>query len=104
VNGNGTHNQLDLLRRTAGLTPNQRLVIWLYSVHPQERSGTIEEMGQDLAEVVGLGPTVFSRTRRQLLDAGWLEQSERLGHIRYYRLSPKATGHEVVVPLRALEA
>ncbi|GHB57725.1 hypothetical protein GCM10010377_55970 [Streptomyces viridiviolaceus] len=40
------------------------------------------------------------RTRRQVVEAGWLEESERLAHISYYRLSAKSTGEDVVVPLR----
>ncbi|MEU6381081.1 hypothetical protein [Streptomyces sp. NPDC046909] len=32
-----------------------------------------------LAELVGMSPTVFSRTRRQVVEAGWLEtQSSRV--------------------------
>lgn len=91
---------LDLLQRTAGLTANQRLVVMLYALHPTDRAGTVAETGAQLAKLVGLSPTVFSRTRRQAVEAGWLEESERLAHISYYRLSPKATGENVVVPLR----
>lgn len=47
-----------------------------------------------------ISPKVFSRTRRQVIEAGWLEESERLAHIHYYRLSPKATGENVVVEFR----
>jgi hypothetical protein len=49
---------------------------------------------------VGMFPTVFSRMRRQVVEAGWLEETERLAHISYYRLSAKSTGEEIVVPLR----
>ncbi|MCF3137213.1 MULTISPECIES: helix-turn-helix domain-containing protein [Streptomyces] len=91
---------LRLLTHTAGLPANQRLILTLYAAHPTDRAGTVSKTAAELAEVLGMSPTVFSRTRRQLVEAGWLEESERLGHIRYYRLSPKATGEEVVVPLR----
>ena len=91
---------LRLLEHTAGLPANQRLILMLYAAHPTDRAGTVSKTAAELAETLGMSPTVFSRTRRQVVEAGWLEESERLGHIRYYRLSPKATGEEVVVPLR----
>lgn len=65
-----------------------------------DRAGAVVETGANLAQLVGMSPTVFSRTRRQFVDAGWLEESERLAHISYYRLSQKSTGEQVVVPLR----
>ncbi|MFE9679466.1 hypothetical protein ACFYO5_36075 [Streptomyces sp. NPDC006259] len=58
-------------------------------------------LGANLAKLVGMSPTVFSRTRRQVVEAGWLEESERLAHISYYRLSAKSTGEDVVVPCAA---
>lgn len=100
MNSSDKQAQLGILFRTRGLTANQRLVVWLYSVHPTDRSGAVIETGAKLAEILGWTPTVFSRYRRQVIAAGWLEESERLAHIRYYRLSPKSTGSEVVVPLR----
>ncbi|MHC0433513.1 replication initiation protein, RepL2 [Streptomyces sp. O3] len=100
MNNDDKIKTLHLLQRTAGMTANQRLVVMLYAVHPADRSGAVIETAAELAKLVGLSPTVFSRTRRQVIEAGWLEESERLAHIRYYRLSPKATGENVVVPLR----
>lgn len=91
---------LELLRQTAGMTANQRLVVMLYALHPTNRAGTVQETGANLALMVGMSPSVFSRTRKQVVEAGWLEESERLAHIRYYRLSPRATGENVVVKLR----
>lgn len=91
---------LRLLGHTAGLPANQRLILMLYAAHPTDRAGTVSKTAAELADILGMSPTVFSRTRRQIVESGWLEESERLGHIRYYRLSPKATGEEVVVPLR----
>ncbi|MEU5282147.1 replication initiation protein, RepL2 [Streptomyces asoensis] len=72
----------------------------LYAMHPTDRAGAVIETGAKLAELVGLSPTVFSCTRRQVVEAGWLEETERLPHISYYRLSPKSTGEVVVVLLR----
>ena len=72
----------------------------LYAVHPTDRVGAVIETGATLAKLVGMSPTVFSRTRRQVVEAGWLEESERLAHISYYRLSQKSTGDQIVVPLR----
>lgn len=56
--------------------------------------------GARLAELVGMSPTVFSRTWREVVEAGWLEESERLAHISFYRLSVQGTGEGAVVPLR----
>ncbi|MBL3667251.1 replication initiation protein, RepL2 [Streptomyces sp. M2CJ-2] len=91
---------LRLLQHTAGLTANQRLVVMLYACHPTDRSGAVLETAVELAKLMGLSPTVFFRTHRQVIEAGWLEESERLAHIRYYRLSSKATEENVVVEFR----
>ncbi|SES38934.1 hypothetical protein SAMN05421870_1289 [Streptomyces qinglanensis] len=100
MNDEDKHRTLRLLQKTAGMTANQRLVVMLYAVHPTDRAGTVVETAAELAKLVGLSPTVFSRTRRQVIDAGWLEESERLAHIRYYRLKPEAMGENVVVEMR----
>lgn len=47
----------------------------------------------------GMAPPVFSRTRKQVIEAGRLEEPERLGHITYYRLDPQRMGENVVIPL-----
>ncbi|MFJ4894995.1 replication initiation protein, RepL2 [Streptomyces sp. NPDC088788] len=91
---------LDLLEKTAGMTANQRLVVMLYALHPTDRSGAVLETAATLAKLVGMAPPVFSRTRKQVIEAGWLEQTEKLGHIKYFRLDPRRLGENVVVPLR----
>ncbi|MEV0244923.1 replication initiation protein, RepL2 [Streptomyces sp. NPDC050674] len=68
--------------------------------YPTDRSGAVLETAANLAKLVGMAAPVFSRTRKQVIEAGWLEETERLGHIRYYRLDPKRMGENVVVPLR----
>jgi hypothetical protein len=100
VNNDDKQRLLDVLHRTSGMTANQRLVVMLYAMHPTDRAGAVVETGANLAKLVGMSPTVFSRTRRQVVEAGWLEESDRLAHISYYRLSQKSTGEHVVVPLR----
>ncbi|MEU6708145.1 replication initiation protein, RepL2 [Streptomyces wuyuanensis] len=100
MNNDDKRKLLDILQRTAGMTANQRLVVMLYAMHPTDRAGAVTETGAHLAKLVGMSPTVFSRTRRQVVEAGWLEESERLAHISYYRLSAKSTGEDVVIPLR----
>jgi DNA-binding transcriptional regulator PaaX len=100
VNNDDKRKLLDVLHRTAGMTANQRLIVMLYAMHPTDRAGAVVDTGANLAKLVGMSPTVFSRTRRQVVEAGWLEESERLAHISYYRLSEKSTGEDVVVPLR----
>jgi len=94
------HKYQTLLRRTAGLTANQRLILLTYAHLQTDRNGTVERTAAELADLLGLSPTVFSRLRKQLVTDQWLEQSDRLGSIRYYRLASKVTGEHVVVPLR----
>ncbi|MDQ0578274.1 replication initiation protein, RepL2 [Streptomyces rishiriensis] len=91
---------LELLEATAGMTANQRLVVMLYALHPTDRSGAVLETAAKLAKLVGMAAPVFSRTRKQVIEAGWLEETERIGHIKYYRIDPKRLGENVVVPLR----
>ncbi|MER6075396.1 replication initiation protein, RepL2 [Streptomyces sp. NPDC001817] len=91
---------LKLLEKTAGMSANQRLVVMLYALHPTDRSGAVLETAANLAKLVGMAPPVFSRTRKQVIEAGWLEETERIGHIKYYRLDPKRMGENVVVRLR----
>jgi DNA-binding MarR family transcriptional regulator len=100
VIGNGKSQHLDLLQRTAGLTAGQRLVVLMYAMLANDRTGAVDMTGKELAALLNLSPTVFSRTRKHLVEAGWLEECDRLGHIHYYRLTDKATGKEVVVHLR----
>ncbi|MCX3061356.1 cyclic nucleotide-binding domain-containing protein [Streptomyces beihaiensis] len=100
MNNDDKRRLLDVLHRTAGMTANQRLIVMLYAMHPTDRAGAVIETATDLAKLVGMSPTVFSRTRRQVIEAGWLEETERLAHISYYRLSAKSTGEDTVVPLR----
>jgi hypothetical protein len=47
-----------------------------------------------------MAPPVFSRTRKQVIALGWLEETEKIGHIKYYRIVPGRLGERVVVPLR----
>jgi hypothetical protein len=100
VTSDDKQRNLELLQATAGMTANQRLVVMLYALHPTDRAGAVAETAANLAALVGMSAPVFSRTRKQVIEAGWLEESDRLAHIRYYRLSPKALGENVVVPLR----
>lgn len=94
------HQNLELLERTAGMTANQRLVVMLYALHPTDRSGAVLETAATLAKLVGMAPPVFSRTRKQVIEAGWLEETGKIGHIKYYRIDPRRMGANVVVPLR----
>ncbi|MGW7256877.1 helix-turn-helix domain-containing protein [Streptomyces sp. NPDC054834] len=89
-----------VLRRTAGLSPSQRLIVLLYAMMPTDRAGAVRMTGQELAAEVDMTPTVFSRMRRQLVEAGWLEQSDRFSNIVYFRLTSRATGEENVVSMR----
>jgi hypothetical protein len=100
ISSDDKQKNLELLEKTAGMTANQRLVVMLYALHPTDRSGAVLETAANLAQLVGMAPPVFSRTRKQVIEAGWLEETERIGHIKYYRLDPRRMGENVVVPLR----
>jgi hypothetical protein len=100
VTSDDKQKNLELLEKTAGMTANQRLVVMLYALHPTDRSGAVLETAAKLAKLVGMAPPVFSRTRKQVIEAGWLQETEKIAHIRYYRLDPKRLGERVVVPLR----
>ena len=104
MNSDETGKHLNLLLSTAGrgLAASQRLILVTYSMlSGAERSGVVLKTGTELAKLLDLDPTVFSRLRRGLIKEGWLEESGTpLGNIRYYRLSEQATGSQVVVPLR----
>ncbi|TQK79319.1 hypothetical protein FB563_8314 [Streptomyces puniciscabiei] len=100
ISSDDKQKNLKLLETTAGMSANQRLVVMLYALHPTDRSGAVLETAANLAKLVGMAPPVFSRTRKQVIEAGWLEETERIGHIKYYRLDPKRLGENVVVPLR----
>ncbi|NML55164.1 replication initiation protein, RepL2 [Streptomyces sp. R302] len=79
-----------LLRKTgeAKLNPNQRIVVMLYASSSQRPDGTVETQATELAKTAGMTPPVLSRTRRELVDAGWLEPTQKFGRVQVYRLVP----------------
>ncbi len=82
-----------VLRASHGLPPNQRLVLVHYATHPDRTSnGMVEETNEKLAAALGWVPTVFSRTRKELIEAGFLQERKRTGNVRYYGLTAKALG------------
>ena len=82
-----------LLRMTGGvLTPNQRIVVMLYASSEQNPDGTVMTRATQLAEIAGMKPPVFSRTRRELVEEGWLEERGSIGTVKVYRLSPNQIG------------
>ncbi|MDH6229124.1 helix-turn-helix domain-containing protein [Streptomyces sp. MJP52] len=77
------------LLRTTGrkLSPNQRLVVLLYASAEQNPDGTVMTRATELAETAGMTPPVFSRTRKELCEAGWLEETGKFGRVSLYRLN-----------------
>ncbi|OPG02875.1 hypothetical protein B1R27_30820 [Streptomyces sp. GKU 895] len=61
---------------------------------------SVERTAADLAELIGVPAPHFSRARRELADAGWLEHTHSEGQVKFYRLGDTATGRKIVVPLR----
>ncbi|GAB2966224.1 replication initiation protein, RepL2 [Streptomyces heilongjiangensis] len=94
----------DLMKLTSDLPPLQRLVVILYAAMDQDDTGTVHETGANLAAEAGMTPQLFSRVRRELVAAGWLEEGPgRIGNVRFYRLTEKADaeGGASVVALRS---
>ncbi|MEU9376977.1 winged helix-turn-helix domain-containing protein [Streptomyces sp. NPDC048255] len=60
----------------------------------------VEMTAVELAEIVGVPPSHFSRARRELEAEGWMEFTHKEGQVKFYRLGEKATGRRVVVPLK----
>lgn len=79
-----------LLKKTGRrLSPNQRIVVMLYASSEQNADGTVVTRATDLAETVGMTPPVLSRTRKELCEAGWLEETGKFGQVKLYRLAPE---------------
>ncbi|MGY5103017.1 replication initiation protein, RepL2 [Streptomyces sp. 900105245] len=78
-----------LLRKTGRvLNPNQRIVVMLYASSEQRPDGTVMIKASELAATAGMTPPVFSRTRKELVAAGWMEETGRVGSVKLYRLAP----------------
>ncbi|GGY19000.1 hypothetical protein GCM10010358_82490 [Streptomyces minutiscleroticus] len=60
---------------------------------------SVERTAAELAERMGVPAPHFSRARRELEAAGWLEYTHSEGQIKFFRLGEAATGRDVVVPL-----
>ncbi|HWU11007.1 replication initiation protein, RepL2 [Streptomyces sp. NPDC006692] len=98
---NGDPVAREVLRRTKGLKPNQRLIMQLYAVMPKEFTGAVKQTATSLAGELGMTPTLFSRVRGQLAKEGWLEEVDRISNSPIFRLGEKATGERTVIPLRS---
>ncbi|MDV9190948.1 replication initiation protein, RepL2 [Streptomyces sp. SR27] len=96
---------IELLHRTSDLPPLQRILVLAYAAADQDDTGTVLETGIKIAEDIGMSAQLFSRVRRELISSGWLEEDapSRIGNVRYYRLTEKATGDEPsnVIALRS---
>ncbi|MDA5145937.1 replication initiation protein, RepL2 [Streptomyces sp. NPDC005395] len=78
-----------LLKKTGRvLSPNQRIVVMLYASSEQRPDGTVMIKASTLAATAGMTPPVLSRTRKELLEAGWLEVTGSVGSVKHYRLAP----------------
>lgn len=60
----------------------------------------VVETAAELAETIGIPASHFSKSRRELEADGWLEFVFKEGQVKFFRLGHKATGQQVVVPLR----
>ncbi|MEU6540527.1 replication initiation protein, RepL2 [Streptomyces sp. NPDC047000] len=79
-----------LLRKTGRvLTPSQRIVVMLYASCEQRPDGTVMIKASELAVIAGMTAPVFSRTRKELVTAGWMEETGGVGSVKLYRLTPE---------------
>lgn len=70
------------------LSPNQRLLVLLYASSEQRPDGTVLIKASELAATAGMTAPVFSRTRKELVAAGWMEETGHVGNVKLYRLVP----------------
>ncbi|MBV1940796.1 hypothetical protein KUF83_30135 [Streptomyces sp. BV286] len=89
-----------LQRRISGLSHLKQGVIMTYAILGGLEN-SVERTATDLAEMIGVPRSHFSRARSELAAAGYLEYTHREGQVHFYRLGEEATGREVVVPLRS---
>ncbi|MFC8869369.1 replication initiation protein, RepL2 [Streptomyces sp. NPDC057148] len=60
----------------------------LYASSEQRPDGTVMIKASTLVATAGMTPPVLSRTRKELLEAGWLEVTGSVGSAKHYRLNP----------------
>ncbi|MFI6689196.1 replication initiation protein, RepL2 [Streptomyces sp. NPDC050485] len=87
---------LFLLERSAkDLTQSQRLVALLYAASEQRADGAVLVRASELAAAVGMTGPAFSRTRKEMVEKGWLEEAGTIGRLKVYRL-PSAISRQRV--------
>ncbi|GAB2717559.1 replication initiation protein, RepL2 [Kitasatospora kifunensis] len=92
---------LTVLDHSSELAPNLRIVLAYYSLLPQNPAGAVVMTAKQIANKAGMKESTFSKARTALIEDGWLEESSRLAHVGYFRLTAKALGgRPTVVPLR----
>ncbi|MET9370702.1 helix-turn-helix domain-containing protein [Streptomyces griseoflavus] len=60
---------------------------------------SVERTAAELAKLIGVPAPHFSRARRELEAAGYLECTHAMGQVKFFRLGEAVTAHRVVVPL-----
>ncbi|MFF3624871.1 hypothetical protein [Streptomyces sp. NPDC002467] len=92
--------ELEALRlRISGLSHLKQNLLMTYAIFGgMEHS--VEVTAAELAEIVGVPASHFSRSRRELELEGWMEFTHKQGQVKFFRLGAKATGRRVIVPLR----
>ncbi|MET9497404.1 replication initiation protein, RepL2 [Streptomyces sp. NPDC006552] len=63
------------------------MVVLLYAAVPQQPDGSVMTRATELAETVRMTTPSFSRTRKELVSLGWLEQAGRVAQVKIYRLA-----------------
>jgi DNA-binding MarR family transcriptional regulator len=92
--------ELDALQtRISGLSHLKQNILMTYAILGGLEN-SVERTAAELAERIGVAAPHFSRARRELENSNWLEHTHNEGQVRFFRLGPAATGHNVVVPLK----
>ncbi|MFF7953714.1 hypothetical protein [Streptomyces griseorubiginosus] len=93
--------ELDALQERTSTLPHLKQNILVTYAILGGLENSVERTAAELAERIGVPASHFSRARRELEADGWLEYTHKEGQVKFFRLGEKATGREVVVPLRS---
>ncbi|MFD7065460.1 hypothetical protein [Streptomyces sp. NPDC059906] len=93
---NSPYPELEALQaRISDLSHLKQNMLMTYAV----LGGLDERTAAELAELIGVPAPHFSRARRELEAAGYLECTHTMGQVKFFRLGEAATARQVVVPL-----
>ncbi|MFF9497182.1 hypothetical protein [Streptomyces flaveolus] len=96
---NSPYPELEALQaRISDLSHLKQNVLMTYAILGG-LDNSVERTAAELAELIGVPAPHFSRARRELEAAGYLECTHTMGQVKFFRLGEAATARQVVVPL-----